>query len=219
MHPIHLIYSNLQPPDIETIDGVCCITGKHGPCIPRKDLLGKSFTNSDLLKCPESEFVGIDVYTVMKHRPTRSSWFCDEKEFIPLTRLTVREMVFQKEMPPIWAAYATTSFKKHGALKTKINTGKIRIWLFEERLVDCTDIKKVRAWFGIMDQALRAGISRPVIESLECAPFVIEKIGLKNWLDFERWARPKYQSALYSFMAYLLPSQQELKDEINQQAT
>lgn len=214
MHPIQLICSNLEATDIETVDGVCCVTGVRGPCVKRKDLLGKSFTNIDMLKCPESELVSLDVYTVMKYRPTRSSWFCDEREFKQLTRLTVREMVFQEEMPHVWAAYATTSFKKHGALKTKINSGKKRVWLFEERHVNCTDMEKVRSWFGIMDQALRSGISRSAIGSLECVPFVIEKVGLKIWLDFERWARPKYQSALYSFMAYLLPSQKELKNEL-----
>lgn len=213
MHPISLIYFNLpEKLELEAIDAVCCITGESGPCVKRKDLLGKSFTNVDLLACPDSDFVGIDAYSVMKNRKTRSSWFCSEAEFMPLTRVTVREMVFKPEMPKVWAAYATTSFKKHGVLKTRVNTGNHRVWLFEELLVDCSDIGKVNNWFVIMDKALRSGISRPVIESLECSPFVIEKVGLKTWMNFDKWARTKYQSALYSFLTYLLPSQEELRN-------
>jgi hypothetical protein len=220
MHPVKLIANSItQHPDrpelpCEPTPGVCAITGSEGLCVPRKKLLGKSFTNGDLLARPDSDMVSIDAYYALKFKWERmNSWFCDGATFERLTRQDVRRKVFQPEMPPQWAAYATTSYKKHGALNAHINTGAQRIWLFETRLVDCSDRERVDAWWQRLNQSLRAGIGRSVLESLDCPPYVIGKVGLSAWLEFEAWARDKYLSALYAFLCYLLPSQEELKHE------
>jgi len=155
-----------------------------------------------------------DAYYALKFKWERmNSWFCDGVTFERLTRQDVRAKVFQDAMPEQWSGYATTSYKKHGALNAKVNTGVQRIWLFETRLVDCTDMANVREWWEVLNTALRAGIGRSVLESLECPTFVMSKVGLTTWLEFEEWARPKYLSALYAFLCYLLPSQEELKHE------
>lgn len=198
----------------EPVEGVCAITGEQGACVPRKKLLGKSFTNGDVLDRPESDMVSIDAYYALKFKWERmNSWFTDGITFERLTRQDVRAKVFQESMPAQWSAYATTSYKKHGALNAKVNTEKSRIWLFEMRLVDCTDMTKVTEWWDVLNVALRAGIGRTVLESLDCPPFAMSKVGLKTWMDFEVWARPKYLSSLYAFLCYLLPSQEELKHE------
>jgi hypothetical protein len=220
MHPINLISASIREHEdrpvlpCETIDGVCAITGATGLCVSRKKLLGKSFTNGDLLARPESDMVSVDAYYALKFKWERmNSWFTDGVMFERLTRQDVRTKVFQKAMPERWSAYATTSYKKHGALNARINTGSQRIWLFETRLVDCTDRDRVHEWWDVLNVALRAGIGRTVLESLDCPPFVIAKVGLSTWMEFEAWARQKYMSSLYSFLCYLLPSQEELKHE------
>lgn len=214
LHPISLIAPTLE--DIELpcgpVDGVCAVTGLQGQCIPRKELLGKSFTNIELLKCPESNFVSIDTYKVIKYKWQRmSSWFCDGKEFKRLDRLGVREMVFA-EMPEIWCAYATISYKKHGALNAVVNTGNRRTWLFEMQLVDCSDMERVNSWWDQLNWALRLGFGRTVLETCQCPPYLMRKIGMFEWMKFERWAKYKYKSSLYRFLCYLLPSKNELKE-------
>jgi len=207
-------------------DSVCAVSGDVCACLPRKDVLGKSFTNTNLLTAPQSDFVGVDVYQAWYYgykaqegkkrdkRPERmSSWFCDGETFQELNRVDVRDKVFLPKMPRMWAGYATTSYKKHGSLLAPVNTGDRRFWLFEERQVDCSDMGTVELWWDRLNTALRAGIGRSVLETLECPPFVMAKVGLPTWLDFEQWARDKYQSALYAFLCYLLPSQEELKHE------
>ena len=225
MHPVSLIASAIKQdkecpvlPIVGTRNTVslqqCAITGLSGQCIPRKELLGKSFTNHDVLSAPHSAYVSIDAYRALKYKWERmTSWFCDGTTFVRLNRLGVRDKVFQAEMPEKWAAYATTSYKKHGALYAKVNTGNRRVWLFEMRLVDLSDKNQVDEWWQALNAALRAGIGRSVLESLVCPPFLIGKIGLKRWMEFEQWAQPKYSSALYAFLCYLLPSQEELKLE------
>lgn len=57
------------------------------------------------------------------------------------------------------------------------------------------------------------GFGRSILETLECPVFVLSKIGIDKWFKLESWAKPIYQSNLYQFLCYLLPSQQELKNE------
>ena len=220
MHPVNLISAAITQHEdrptlpCDTSEGVCAITGLRGACVPRKKLLGKSFTNGDLLIRPDSDMVSVDAYFAIKFKWERmNSWFTDGKTFQRLTRQDVRTKVFLPDMPEQWAAYATTSYKKHGALNAVINTGENRIWLFEMRRVDCSDMAHVMEWWDVLNTALRAGIGRSILESLVCQPFVIGKIGLSTWMEFEQWARPRYLSALYAFLCYLLPSQEELKNE------
>jgi hypothetical protein len=220
MHPINLIASAIENdperPELpcDPVYGICAITGDEGLCVPRKKLFGKSFTNSDLMICPASDMVSVNTYLALKYKWERmSSWICDGKTFTKLTRVEVREHVLSKQKPEIWTGYVTTSYKKHGALNAAVNRGKSNVWLFEMRKVDCSEREIMMAWWHTLNSALRSGIWRSVIESLECPGAVMKNIGIRAWCDFERWARPRYQSSLYAFLTYLLPSQEELKNE------
>jgi len=229
MHPVNLIASSIRSNFKNGIDinddnfqlwsgkterGICALTGLETDCVERKEAIGKSFTNIDTLACPNSQYVSIDALYGLKYKWCRAgSWFCDGNTFERLDRLGVRRKVFQVEMPEKWTAYATTSYKKHGELLAKVNTGKQRIWLFEMRLVDCSDMSKVTEWWDILNAALRNGIGRTTMEKCDCPPYLMQKIGLSMWLNFEKWARDRYLSSLYAFLCYLLPSQEELKNE------
>lgn len=229
MHPVNLIASAIRSNLANGIDindakfhswsgkterGICALTGLDAECVERKNAIGKSFTNIDTLACPNSQHVSIDALYGLKYKWCRAgSWFCDGATFERLDRVGVRNKVFQAEMPPMWTAYATTSYKKHGELLAKVNTGNQRIWLFEMRLVNCSDVVKVNEWWNILNVALRNGIGRTSMEKCDCPPYLMQKVGLKTWLDFHNWAKDKYLSALYSFLCYLLPSQAELKNE------
>ena len=220
--------SGLELPELpeEPIVDICAVTGEECLCVPRKSVLAKSFTNGDLLASPESNHVSVDVFYAWNYgyktdpsknrlkKPERmSSWFCDGSQFVELNRQGVREYVLKIEMPKVWSAYATTSYKKHGSLISPVNIGKRRVWNFEQRVVDCTNMTRVVQWWEIMNIALRHGISRPIMESLICPPYVIRRIGVTYWTKYYRWAKGKSHSALYSFLCYLLPSQEELKRE------
>ena len=233
MHPTNLISIALQkqnkilpPLPCEPVEEICAITGIKQMCIPREEVIQYTFTNLDMFVSPMSRFVSIDVFYAWNygyktnedrkranHPERMSSWFCDGEQFIELDRQGVREWVLKEKMPNIWTGYVTTSYKKHGSMVARINKGNRRIWAFEMRLVDCSNMIVVLDWWQILNSALRDGIGRTILESVECPPFVLGKIGVKKWIEFERWARPKYQSALYSFLCYLLPSQEELEKE------
>ena len=219
MHTVNLIASAIFHDPEKNIylerltKGVCAVTGKYGVCVPRKELLGKSFTNGDLLAAPESNLVSLEAYTALTYKWERaSSWYVDEEKFMRLDRKGVRAMVITAQYGRQWSGYATTSYKKHGSLFAKVNTSHI-IWRFEMRDVDCTDHFRLLQVWNRLNTELREGMGRSVMESLDCPPFLIKKFGVERWIAFERWARPLYQGALYKFLCYLLPSQEELKIE------
>ena len=222
MHPVHLIAAAIDPSDpdrpeldAETRTGVCAVSGVECATVARKDLFGKSFTDGAVLAAPDSDRVGVDAYMALRYKWERmSSWICDGENFRRLNRVGVRDAVFAPSLPTQpWASYATTSYKKHGALRARINNGSRRVWLFESRLVDCSDMNLVMDWWLRLDAALRLGFGRSILETLDCPSAVMGKIGPRAWMEFEAWARQRKNSALYAFLCYLLPSQEELRHE------
>lgn len=195
-------------------NGICCLTGAHGPTIPRKDLIGASFTDRDLMRRPDSDRVGVPAWRALRHKWERmSSWICDGQTFDRLDRQTVRLHVIGGVDRPQWAAYATTSYKKHGALRTPVNSGGSQFWRFENTTVDCSDRERIAEWWERLNHWLRAGIVRPVLESGRCSPYAIKCAGVQEAIAFDQWAATKWRSPIYQFLCYLLPSQEELKNE------
>lgn len=192
----------------------CAVTGEPRECVRRGELLGKSFTDGDLLAAPTSEWVGVHAYTALRYRWERmSSWWCDGVRFVRLSRRQVRECVLSGTRPAGagWSGYATTSYKKHGALRAPVNPGDRGTWLFETRLVDCADGDRVLRWWARLNEALAAGFGRASLESLDPHPVALRRAGVEAWLLFERWAWRRHGSGLYDFLCYLLPSQEELR--------
>lgn len=215
MHSVDLIANCLESElPGKTEKGICCVTGVNTDCLPRKELFGKSFTNLDLLAAPRSSLAGVNAYKALKYRPERtSSWYCNGREFRKLKRGEVRNLVIDARYDPCWIGYATTSYKKHGSLFTKINSSGKAVWRFEMKNADCSDHALLLSLWKRLNIELRAGIGRSIMESLNCPPFLLKKIGIQRWIAFEKWARPLFQGSLYKFLCYLLPSQEELRNE------
>ena len=191
--------------------GVCAVTGLQCDTVRRADLFGKSFTDGALLAAPQSERVGVAAYLALSYKWERmSSWITDGQRFTRLNRIGVRAAVLTEPPSLPWAAYATTSYKKHGALRARINAHGRAQWLFESRLVDCSDRAKLAEHWRRLHEARVAGVPRAALETLECSGAPLRALGVSAWMAFERWARPRYRGALYAFVCYLLPSEEEL---------
>lgn len=215
MHTVNLIANALnwvEAPEEPRV-GTCCVTGETCSTISRKHAIKPSFTNWDRLRAPDSDRVGISAWRALTCSWERkSSWTCDGREFTRLDRRGVRERVFDFGVADRSnACYATTSYKKHGALWAPVNPPGRKVWAFETRLVDCSDEAFVRETWKRLRDAQNAGISRTSIETLEINQYFLSKVGWRAWSDFEWWAKSRVNSPLYAFLTYLLPSQEELK--------
>lgn len=227
MSAIPLLYESLtarEPPEPSVI-GRCCVLGTEELCIGRNHAIKPSFTNLDLLRAPDSEQVSVRAWRVLTHsapaaegkkRDTfplmQSSWIVSNGQFRQLDRLAVRPLVIEGIRAQSWAAYVTTSYKKHGCLRAPVNRNGSQRWLFELDVVDCSDRAKVAEWWQRLRSARESGIPRPVIESLDCSLHLMGK-HFALWREFESWARTRWQSPLYRFLTYLLPSEEEIRDK------
>jgi hypothetical protein len=210
-HATDLIAACLPNSEQITVRGICCVTGRETDCIPRGDAFGKSFTAQAELRAPTSALIGVAAARALSYRPERSSsWWCDGKTFVPLVRADVRERVLRHVDADRWAGYATTSYKKHGALRAPVNTSSRRVWLFENMLADMSDATFVEECWGRLTEMQKAGWVRPVLESLDPSPGLLAKLGALWWMKFEQWARPFAKGQTYQFLCYLLPSQKDL---------
>jgi hypothetical protein len=227
MHAVDLIAAALPPESLPEppAEGVCCVTGATCMTIGRKHAIKPSFTNIDLLRAPDSDRAGVAAWRALTYStphpdpakkrdlcPLRQShWLCDGQTIKYLDRQGVRQRVLDGVGALQWCGYATTSYKKHGCLLAPVNVGGRAVWLWETRLVDCSDMDAVADTWSRLRAAQDAGIPRPLIERLDIAPGYMAKIGWRVWRDFEAWARPRMRSPLYEFMTYLLLSKEELK--------
>lgn len=201
----------VDPGDMQP--GICCMTGQFATeTTARANAIKTTFTRLDTLRAPDSKRASMAVYLSLGYKWERmSSWIADGKTFKRLDRVGVRNAVFGDLPETPWIGYATTSYKKHGVLLTPVNSGDRRIWAFENEVVSLSG--DWLDWWRVLNETLRAGFGRSVLETLECPAFLMRTNGLATWTEFEAWARPKYKTALYRFLCYLLPSQEELKNE------
>jgi len=144
------------------------------------------------------------------HPERHACWWTNGREFRTVRKSDIREIILNGSPSIPWAMWVTTSYKKHGSIRTPVNHRSRGAVGFDERIVDASNEGQVIEWWERLNTALRDGIFRGVIETLDCRPLLISKIGLSRWLDFERWAKPIHKSTLYALLCYLLPSQEWL---------
>lgn len=229
-HPCHLIASALPPklmpePPCATIEGLCAVTGNIGPCLPRKLVILDTNTDGYLFVEPTSQLVHVDVYTswafgTLKEGakkvtcPERQScWWTDGREFKRLMKKTeMRPYVLEGSPTTPWAMWITTSYKKHGSVRTKANSSHRGVIGFDDLMVDVSNKTRVHEYWYKMRAAQNSGIQRPLIEKLDIKPAYMQKIGWKLWKDFEDWAKVRSRSPLYKLVCYLLPSMEEIQE-------
>lgn len=224
MHAVTLVSSSLTSSDPDyppvpekTVRGICAVTGEESDCVPREDVLpATTFNDVSALAAPESRVCSVAAYVALKYKWERmASWMCDGQTFERLDRQGVRAYVVgERELPSRpWAGHATTSYKKHGILYAPANGPGRNVWRFDDLTVDCSDRLAVAAIWERLNAELRHGFGRQVLESGEVPTFLARKLGLARSLALETWMAAKTRSPLYRFLCYLLPSQEELKQE------
>lgn len=142
------IYDSLGSPEIagKPLSGQCCMCGSGNGELASKDFLKSSFTNWDVLKSPESQTICPACAGCLSINPLRkSSWVATCTELRYLKREEMSTAIFG-ELPFPNAIYITTSYKKHGSFKTRINHMAEKIYIqFEETgvLLNREEAKKI----------------------------------------------------------------------------
>lgn len=192
---------------------LCCVTGQRVECVARKEVILKTNCDQPWFAAPTSQWCSRDAALAFSHRPERAScWWTGGNVFKSIKRQEIRALVLEGSPSAPWALWVTTSYKKHGSIRARVNHGRYGIVAFDELVVDASDPEHVREWWNVLTTAQRAGIWRSMMERVECPPGLIGKIGLATWMALEAWARPRMRAPLYALLLYLLPSVFELKE-------
>lgn len=202
----------------ETKPGLCCLSGIECECVDMKDVLGKSFTNYDLLKAPQSKMISADAYTSLTFKWERMScWIVSNGVFkrldMKIDKELVRNIVYNGCESPSWMSYITTRYKKHGLLHCVVNKSGRGIIRFEGQNADCRNGELVNSLNNSMQEMIRLGFGRTVLETLDCPSYILREKDINQWLDFVSFAQKHRDSGLYQLLCYLLPTQEELKAE------
>lgn len=119
-------------PEVEgsRIEGTCCLCQERGALV-KTDFIHDTFTNRDYLR-NDSPAICQGCAFCLQNQFRRTSYLVTDSRFIALKRETISFFLFQENpLPNAW--YITTSFKKHGFFKTKINHSNDRLYVqFEE---------------------------------------------------------------------------------------
>jgi hypothetical protein len=209
--------------------GICCVTGNLTDTIARKQLLGTTFLDLNLLAAHDSPRVGVNAWYAFKFGDygvdketgeqkkrkktpeVMACWWCDGQQFMEMTKPKIRDLVLRGTIAKQWAGWVTTSYKKHGSLRAKVNNQPFGFWGFDDLQVDARDRDKVLEIWEKLRTAQNNHIGRSYMENLEIPVSIMNKLGVSMCINFLQWARHYYQSPLYQFLLYLLPSQDELK--------
>lgn len=228
MHTVNLLAAACpaewrEPLPEETKIATCCLTGQQVETISRKHLLGSSFTEFSSLKVPESDRIGVDAWCAFqagyyaeegkkrrKKPEAMACWWTDGVEWVEINKAFVREKVLNGSGSRPWAGWVTTSYKKHGSLRSPVNKHPFGVWGFDEYIVDCSDKEKVNEWWNRLRKAQDSGLGRTTLENVQMPVAMLAKADMAAWLEFKQWAGDKKDSALYKFLCYLLLSQEEL---------
>lgn len=123
MTPQQLIYQAMGRPPIEAAEtsGSCCLCGCADGRYDRKPFIKEGFTNLDRLIAPESPAICEPcAYMFVLPKLRQSSWVATAAEMSWLKREDIWGVLWNPPEPP-FATYITTSYKKHGSFKSRVN--------------------------------------------------------------------------------------------------
>ena len=233
MHTIDLLYQAAKPDyqswteskGLTPAPGICCVTGEYREAtVSRRLALPKTYTDGVELWAPGSERISVAAADVLHYKWERmGSWVCDGAAFRRLIappdtpagfrREPARRAVLDDSPAAPWAGFLTTTYKKHGSIKAPINLDGQRRWLFDDLVVDCSDVAQMREWYNRMAEMRYVGVSRAALEHLEIDGGLLAKIGWQRWYEYADWAGARMYQPLYALLLYLMPSQQEVKND------
>lgn len=200
---------------IEDVKGVCCFCGKQikqGKKI--KDCVSSIFGNWDLFKYSHLEWCcPACVYCLRESKLRTSNWIATGEKLIYFKRENIAETIFNPPNPPFVIAI-TESFKKHLAIKARINYSQKRFWITMENMGMWFEPDKWRGIFEIMKELAEGEFSKTEIRSGEYQARRIQNYGIEKWEKQEELLKPVRRQPVFKLLVFAinLPKKEVKKD-------
>lgn len=126
MTPTEIIHRGLGAPKYEggaEVSGLCCVCGATGTLAADKNIIKMGFTDWDYLSQPYTAVCEPCAVCLTEPKLRRSSFLANPEQVLWLGREDIWDVLFHDKPPltPPFVMYVTTSWKKHGSIKTRTN--------------------------------------------------------------------------------------------------
>jgi len=202
-----LIYGAEMPPTGHP----CALCGQ--PFASELFKVSDTFTNWDRLRSPASE-LACPACAACLAMPSlrRGSWVAHDGRAEMLPRERLHEVLFQPPEPP-FAIYITSSFKKHGFFKARVNLGRGHFYVqFEEVGIEFEPARWTAIWEVLWD-FYNHGFSKRELLHGGYAQRKVRAFGCQDWWAFEELLRPRRHEPAFALLVHALYREEEDADD------
>jgi hypothetical protein len=202
-----LIYGQAMPETAQP----CALCAQ--PFADRPLKVSEAFTNWDRLREPGSKLACPACAACLATPKLRwGSWVATTAGVRYLDRPAISEALFAPPEPP-FVLYVTTSFKKHGFFKARLNLGRERFYVqFEELGVDFEPGRWMAAWEALWD-LYSHGFSKRELLHGGYNQRKVRLFGRDDWWAYEERLRPWRVGPAFGLLVHALYREEaEAKD-------
>jgi len=180
----------------------CALCGQPRASEPLR--VSDAFTNWDRLRFPGSGLVcPACAWCLRTPELRRGSWIASMEGLRYLQRPVISEALFDPPEPP-FALYVTSSFKKHGFFKARVNLGRSSFYVqFEEVGVQFEPARWTVIWEALW-ALYTAGFSKRELLRGDYNQRKIRVFGREAWWAFEELLRPRRQELAFGLLVHSL---------------
>ncbi len=186
---------------------ICAVTGKetYYPVFCKKRLF------SDVIGFG-SRYLDYKIMAILGQNYLRKcSWIIDNRGHIETIKgKQIRELLYNLPEPQ-WGLYIAPDMRKMGAMATianKDNTNPVMQYGYKRVYA-----KTIQQIYEQIEKLYNAGFSKKELQEPDQAfNNNIIKYGVKNWLEFKKWAACYVDSPEWEVAVKILPTQEEMKE-------
>jgi hypothetical protein len=192
----------------------CCICGQEQGNIKKTEIIGGSFTNLDLLRNTNESICNYCAIVAKEPLFRRSSFVAYEDKIVEMKREEIANNFFNVGKAP-FCFYVTTSFKKLGQWKVKLNNDINNFTLQFEELKVGVNITIAKTMYDIIEDfySIKKGdeekkqpsswFSKDEIKLGNYKMYKIREYGINNFQEKENQIKEYRTSPLFNFLIYI----------------
>jgi len=211
-----LIYRAAGSPPIETepADGICAVCGKEiSEGIPIKRVVSSSFTDWNFLADMTASYVcAACTWCIKEPKMRRSQYIATENELLYFKREDIEKYFFEPPEPP-FVFFVTSSYKKHGSFRARVNDSRHLFYIqFEDRQILFSP-NKYRELFNTMKRMYSVFNKMKEIAKGDYIQKRVMSYGLPNWRADEEILKQYRGSQVFELLLYALNKPEEAEND------
>jgi len=210
-----LIYVAAGSPDIAALtpnNGVCAVCGKEiAEGAPIKKVVSSSFTDWNMLAAMAATHVcAACTWCIKEPKMRRSQYIASNDGLLFFKRDDIERWLFQPPEPP-FVFFVTSSYKKHGSFRARVNHSKQMYYVqFEDRQI-LFSLGKYRDLFELMKKMYATFNKTQEIGKGDYIHKRVFEYGLKQWQHDENILKQHRGTQVFELLLYALNKPEETK--------